>query len=325
MLISTSIIDSKMFKFKRGLSSTLVERLNEEYKRGSWWKAMADEPQLFIGIRDEYLNVYWKGNSLLKLSMQDDRLCGEVHYKYMLRPETVSSPYLTFEEGKLQRADPADFFLSDLSDIASLKRSANAYASEEKIGVHKIVMSNANIIDVEVAFGTENGDSGARVAQRIDFAALQMGAQGPELVFFEAKSFNNPELRSDGDAPTPVLRQLKSYQDFLGHAQSQEDVIRSYQQVCGNLLSLHGVRDRFEPIQTLMQEVSEGKLALVVNSDVRLVVFGYDRDQDTGAIWQRHRQKLEDGLGQLSPEGCKLLLRKGDPKGFTNGISSPAR
>jgi len=316
-----------MFKFRRGLSVALVERLNEEYIRGGWWQAMSDDPQLFIAIRDEYLNVYWKGNSLLKLSMQEDRLCGQIHYKYMLRPEAISSPYLTFVDGKPLSANPADFFLSDLSDIASLKRSANDHAGEEKAGVHKIVMSNANIIDVEVAFGTHNGASGARLAQRkrIDFAALQMGAQGPELVFFEAKSFNNSELRSDGDSPPPVLRQLKSYRDFLGHAQSQEDVIRSYQQVCRNLLSLHGVRDRFEPIQTLLLEISEGKRPLLVNSGVRLVVFGYDRDQDTGAIWQRHRQKLRDGLGQLSPEGCKLLLRKGDPKGFTNGISSPAR
>lgn len=314
-----------MLKFRRGISEALVDRLNEEYKRLGWWHAMANDSQLFIAIRDEYLNVYWKGNSLLKLSMQEGRLCGEVHYKYMLRPEVLSSAYLKFEDGKLQSANPVDFFLPDLSDIASLKRSANAYAGEEKAGVHKIVMSNANIIDVEIAFGTENGDTGAKVAQRIDFAAVKMGAYGPELMFFEAKSFTNPELRSDGDTPPPVLHQIKSYRNFLSHVDSQEDVIRSYQQVCRNLLSLHGVRDRFKPIQSLLIEIGEGKRALVVSSDVRLVVFGYDRDQDTGAIWRRHRKKLEDGLEQERPEGRKLLLRKGDPKGFTNGISSPTR
>lgn len=314
-----------MFKFKRGLGAALVKRLNEEYERGGWWKAMADDPQLLIGIRDEYLNVYWKGNSLLKLFLQEGRLCGEVHYKYMLRPEAKSSPYLTFLDGELQSTNPADLFLPDLSNLAGLKRSANAYAGEEKAGVHKIVMSNANIIDVEIAFGNENGDSGAKVAQRIDFAALQTGAQGPELVFFEAKSFNNPELRSNGEGAPPVMRQLKSYRDFLSHHKSQEDVIQSYRQVSSNFLSLNGVRDRFEPIQNLLREAADGTRPLNVNSDVRLVVFGYDRDQDTGTIWQRHRQKLQDALEQLSQEGGRLLLCKGDPKGFTNGISSTTR
>jgi hypothetical protein len=312
-----------MFKFRRGLSPALVERLNEEYERGGWWKAMADDPQLFIAIRDEYLNVYWKGNSLVKLSMQDGHLHGNVHYKYMLRPETKTNPYLTLVDGKLQSANPSDFFLPDLSDIASLKRSANAYAGEEKAGIHKIVMSNANIIDVEVAFGTEISESGTNVAQRIDFAVLQLGEHGPELIFYEGKGFNNPELRSNGDNIPPVMNQLKSYQEFLRHAQShQSDVTQSYQRVCDNLLSLCGVQNRFISIQNLLLET---KRKLVINSDVRLVVFGYDRDQETGAIWQRHRQKLQDGLKQLSTGGSKLLLCKGDPKGFTNGISSPVR
>lgn len=73
-----------MCNFKRGLSADLVESLNEEYERGGWWKALADDPQLFIAVRDDYLNVYWKGNSLIRLFLQNGRLVGEVHYKYML-------------------------------------------------------------------------------------------------------------------------------------------------------------------------------------------------------------------------------------------------
>ena len=83
-----------LFNFTHGLSADLVKSLNEEYRDGGWWKALVDDPQVFIAIRDEYLNVYWNGNSLLKLFLQNDRLVGEVHYKYMLRPEINGNPYI---------------------------------------------------------------------------------------------------------------------------------------------------------------------------------------------------------------------------------------
>lgn len=302
-----------MFNFKRGLSADLVKSLNEEYRDGGWWKALVDDPQVFIAIRDEYLNVYWNGNSLLKLFLQNDRLVGEVHYKYMLRPEINGNPYIRIEGGKVQSVNPADLFLSDLSNLASIKRAADVYAGEEKTGVHKIVMSNRNIIDVEIAFGTENEQSGARVAQRIDFAALRLENHGPELRFYEAKTFNNPELRAEGELPPPVLSQLKKYKDFLCSCES--DLITAYRKVCGNLVSLSGFEKRFS-MHSLLDDIAKGELPLSINPDVRLVVFGYDRAQDNGDAWKIHRAKLKDET---------LLLMKGDPKGFTTGISSPDR
>lgn len=311
-----------MCNFKRGLSADLVKSLNEEYERGGWWQALVDDPQLFIAVRDDYLNVYWKGNSLLRLFLQNGRLVGEVHYKYLLRPEINGNPYLRFEGGKVQSVNPADLFFSDLSSIASLKRAADVHAEGEKKGVHKIVMSNHNIMDVEIAFGTENEQSGAKVAQRIDFAALRLESHGPELRFYEAKQFNNPELRADGEQVPPVLSQLKKYKDFLRSCES--DLIASYRKVCGNLVSLSGFEKRFS-MHSLLNDIAKGELPLSINPDVRLAVFGYDRDQDKGDIWATHLEKLESCLKTLCPNAGTLLLKKGDPKGFTNGISSPAR
>ena len=312
-----------MFNFKRGLSADMVESLNEEYERDGWWTALVDDPQLFIAIRNEYLNVYWKGNSLLKLFLENGRLVGQVHYKYMLRPEINGNPYLRIEGGKLHSANPADLFLSDLSCVASLKRAADVYTGEEKAGVHKIVMSNHNIIDVEIAFGTENEQSGARVAQRIDFAALQLESHGPELTFYEAKMFNNPELRGKGDANPKVLTQLKKYKDFLQNCESE--VIDSYRKTCGNLVSLSGVKEKFSSMNSLLTDIASGALTLSIDPDVRLAVFGYDRDQGNGKIWEPHCDKLKHGLKNLCPQAGTLLLMNGDPNGFTTGISSPAR
>ena len=49
---------------------------------------------------------------------------------------------------------------------------------------------------------------------------------------------------------------------------------------------------------------------------VSLVVFGFDSDQRDGTVWKGHREKLDAALG-------KRLLLKGDPQGFTRGISAP--
>lgn len=299
-----------MRQFKRGLSPDFVQRLNEEYCSGGWWKAIADDQQLFIAIRDEYLNVYWKGNSLLRLWMEGGSLRGEAHYKYLLRPD-IKNPYIPIDGGCPKLGNPADFFLGDFSDVASLKRAADAYAGEEKIGVHKIVMSNLNIIDVEVAFGTDNEESGARVAQRIDFAALRERRGKWELAFYEAKAFANPELRAK-NKEAPVLKQIERYKKFLRTAYS--DVADSYRTVCGNLYALNGVNRRFSSMHDGLKCIADGKFDLRISDEIRLVVFGFDGDQGNGAVWDEHRQKLREVLGDN-------LLLKGDAKGLTRGIS----
>lgn len=302
-----------MYQFKRGLSPDFVKRLNEEYERDGWWKVIADDRSLFIAIRDEYLNVYWKGNSLLKLWMQDEALVGQVHYKYLLRPEVQTNPYIHIEGGQPKLRDPSTLFLTDLSDIALLKRAADVYSGEEKAGVHKIVMSNPNIVDVEVAFGLENKDSGEKVAQRIDFVALRQGKAGAELTFYEAKAFANSELRAKG-INVPVFEQLDKYGQFL---RNTEDFVKaSYRTVCGNLLSLHGVSGRFTSMSSTLKDIAEGGCELGINENVRLVIFGFDQDQRNGTVWKIHHHKLLDGLKHKD-----RLILKGDPKDLTQGIA----
>ena len=52
-------------KFKRGLDQIFVDRLNKEYNKDGWWKKIADHPKLTIAIRNNDLNVYYHGNSIL--------------------------------------------------------------------------------------------------------------------------------------------------------------------------------------------------------------------------------------------------------------------
>lgn len=297
-----------MSQFQRGIGAKFVERLNAEYSKGGWWKTIADDRDLFIAIRKDYINVYLNGSSLLKLWLEGDKLVGETHYKYLLVPE-ARRPYVRVVDGQAVIESHADLFQSDLSNIQALKRAANAYSGGEKSGVHQIVMSNPNVIDVEIAFGAANERTGSITANRIDFAALRQQPAGIEVVFYEAKQFSNKELRALGTA-VPVLDQLCRYESFL--RSEQLALIDSYRTVCENLIALDGVRERYAPMQTAMLE----RANFGIQSEVRLVVFGFDNDQKNGVNWRVHWCKLKAVLGD------KLLL-KGGAKDFTNGIASP--
>jgi hypothetical protein len=62
-----------MSMFNRGIDKRFIDRLNAEYERG-WWRSIVCDLELFVAIRENYLNVYWNGNSLLRL-----RLDGELN------------------------------------------------------------------------------------------------------------------------------------------------------------------------------------------------------------------------------------------------------
>lgn len=295
--------------FNRGISGDFLDRLNAEYEQGGWWRAIASDRDLFIAIRHNYINVYWKGNSLLKLHLNGDRLVGETHYKYLLRCDKAP-PYVCVDGGVVKLADAPALFLGDLSDMGALKRAAAAYVGDEKDGVHRIVLSNPNVVDVEVAFEGEVPPS----TPRIDFAALRSSsAESVEIVFYEAKLFSNKELRAKGDTRPPVAKQIDDYGKLL-HKHSV-DIDRSYRRVCGNLIDLNGVRERYGAWLDTMRRLTAGEIGLQVRENVWLAVFGFDIDQRDGEAWKEHREKLKGAVNQR-------LLLKGNAQGLTRGVSA---
>ena len=94
--------------FSRGLQVEFVEALNELYDQpGSWWRRLVDDQGLFLAVRDNYVNVYWLGCSLLRLKPQEGGVFGEVHYKYLLRPRLTTSEYIKIVDGTPASLPPA--------------------------------------------------------------------------------------------------------------------------------------------------------------------------------------------------------------------------
>ena len=148
---------------------------------------------------------------------------------------------------------------------------------------------------------------GKRAADRIDYAAIQRKTDGrPSIVFFEAKRFDNKELRSGKGDPS-VIGQTNKYKEFI--VENLPDFRKSYGRVCQNLVDLGLPR-----IDPLVKEAAANPGQLEVDPDVRLVDFGFDEDQRDGGVWKKHKTKLDEHFG-------KRLLLKGSPSEFTGGIS----
>ena len=276
---------------------------------------IVSDKDLFIAMRKKTVNVYCQGCSLFEISY-NGRLQLKTHFKYLVRPQLLSAnPYVSWKDDRPDIGHHAEDFFIDGFDIESLKKASSWYAEAEKEGVHKILKSNSNVINVEIALSedseeevaTEKGKvKGRRAADRIDFAAIQEKHEAPCIVFFEAKRFDNGELRSKVHKPA-VMKQIDKYEDFIkGHLTEFE---ASYREVCKNLVDLNA--DRGNP---LVRRVAQSPEQLTIDPAVRLVVFDFDEDQSLGRVWREHQKVLDDHFGNR-------LLLKGSPSEFKSGIS----
>lgn len=290
--------------FKRGLGNKLLMLLTTKSKMPDWWQAILEDKELVIAVRDNYLNVYHNGNSLMKISERDNKLICDIHYKYLLS-STENNPYIKFENSVAINFDlpaRASLLTNQLTEktLANLKKSAKVYGGLEKEGVHKIILSNTNIIDTEIAFSLTDKETNKTKALRIDFAALRKTAEGQtEIVFYEAKHYTNKELFSSSDTPQ-VVKQIKTYEsNYIKELEAE--ILTAYRSAIKDLQRITG--GFFNELPT------------AVHPNVKLVIFGYDNDQKTGANFKNRIEKLQHILGKEN------LLLKGDAKNFRAGIS----
>ncbi len=302
-----------MSTFNRGLDSAFVAAFNKEYDKGGWLRGLVDDSEIFLAIREHYVNFYYRGCSLLKLERLDAAMVGRVHYKYLLRPDS-DDPYITVLDGQPDfRGGARNLFLRGLDDIGAIKRAAEPYVGTEKAGVHNIVRDNPNILDVEIAFGISGTDESGASAPRVDFAAIRGAGQRATIVLYEAKHFSNRQaLRAEGDRVPEVVKQIETYRGLL--EANLDAVITSYRRVCCNLLSLRGVAGHHPERHAMLKDIASGSRRLELDPHPRLAVFGYDADQRSGTNWEPHRKKLDKLLGGR-------LLRKGHSEQFVRGIS----
>ena len=293
-----------MAVFCRGLDEQFIDALNREYEKSGWWRRLADDKDLFIGIRDNYLNVYFNGGSILALEYTQGVFCGKTHFKYLLdvAADDTDGDYVKFSDGKFEPVDIKDSYRDVLANIEGIKEATKRHQGDEKRGVHQIIIDNTNVVDVEIQLPDSN--------LRIDFAALQRCKDKMRIVFFEAKTYASSEIRATGRPQ--VLDQIKSYEEIIDRRRSEIEAC--YRQVLCDVQSINGWHSRRHK---MFADATAGEL--YVDPKVRLVIFNFDAPQLRAANREPNGalHKLREALGR------KLVLTKGDPKAFIKGIKSP--
>ncbi|WP_293905666.1 hypothetical protein [Phenylobacterium sp.] len=303
-------------EYRHHVSEVFVRALNalHEHVDGGWWRSLLGDPDIFIAFRDGALNAYYRGCSLAQLRLVGTEVRAFTHYKYLLKP-ALKSPMVEARQGVFQfpanwGEDPATVFTSSLADLSAIKRAAKPYAGGEKKFVGEVIRRNNTVFDVEIALTREaegevpEGESG-KSADRIDIASLKESEAGVELVFYEAKLFQNGELRASGDADARVIGQIGRYVNLLGKYQAE--IRTSCLRAAQNVVDLEGLSDsRKAQAKALLGRAD----SFTISTNPFLIVGDFDADQRDGDVWKKHHQKLVDALeGRLIVAGNASSVR----------------
>jgi len=274
-----------MPKFKRYLSPELItalSKLSQASANSNWWQDVVASKDLFLAIRGGYLNAYAQGQSIFKIGSssssgvdREGKPIVETHYKYLLKPRRQPE-YVRFY-GDSFDVEPAELIQKQFAPTQTVKGlidSAKSYSGQEKRGVHEIARRNPSVVDLEIAF-TKTGEDQKSTAPRIDLAALHRSGQSVVLRFYEVKLASDVRIRKKTDGKVEVVSQIKNYDEFL--EANRGDVHEAYVDVCKTLMELKRGGSKIA-VPTLAKEVADAPETLEIDTSVRLLVFGYDKD-----------------------------------------------
>ncbi len=276
--------------FYRGLSDPFIDLLCAEAKKPGWWREVLDDKTLLVGVRSEELNVYWQGQALFTVKPVSNALRVTTHAKFLLDPDLKDQ--IRLEDGSFNTGALRDSgFMSGFgpgTTLRKMKRTAQLFAGNEKMGCHAVAERNATVIDFEVALPV--GDGPPDEAGRIDLACFVESTAGIQLTFWEAKHFTNPELRArSGHAK--VVAQVERYAKWIaGH---RADLLHSYQRVARNLMAFKEMGWTRTLHPSIAAVAGGTPLSLDDVSPVGLLIFGYDQAQKNDPVWKKHRENLE--------------------------------
>lgn len=263
-----------MSAFKRGITN---QEFISELNKNKFWLQMVKDEDLFIAIRNEYLNVYYYGQSICKVTFVKKQIKWMTHKKYL---GIDGSGY----------TDTGVY----LDKIEELKKIAKKHGGREKEQVKKNILEDKKraILDVEITFGKED-DSGKR---SIDYLAIEKDSSGKiKLVFYEAKHFDNQEIRSRNEPK--VFNQIEKYERVLNDINHKTEIIDSYKLIYENIKALN-----LNNKSNLVQLIGSDSDKLEIETKPRLIIFAIDKNIDDNKHIQKLKVKFDDKRLILMPK-----------------------
>ena len=301
--------DLNEWRFKRGLDTNFMEQLKlvAKSKERRWFAEVLADPELILGIRKNYMNVYRHGQRLFKIERVGETgpLKFSSHPKYLVNPDLNKAVPFDGSVFKVEALEPLLKKYADINTLDRMKRAAKLYRGDEKNGLQAVVLANPNVldteiafsreaemkIDAEVAFRPETKVKKRRSAPRIDLACLEEFTGSIQLCFWEAKLYTNGELRAR-DTEARVVGQVRCYQTLVN--KHRKEIVESYDVVARNLIEMVSWVDSRRKVGELIKRVAGGE-PLVIDEPpiVGLIVYGFDEDQKKSKRWKAHLEKLE--------------------------------
>jgi hypothetical protein len=255
--------------FYRGLRSGTFKEMDRFFHtpvgRAILETKFQDKPVFQVCLRDNYLNVYWRGCSVLRYEPDARENTFIIHRKYTEAKGThiKTNEYIRLmpSEGDrdLVRDSNGWRFIENVIEPASRGGIPliKEYAKGEKAGIHDYLLKKQPfLLDLELGFTRRRTDNemkhGVRemVADRMDMARVVLNGGTPVLQLVEVKLDTNNCLRSNTEPR--ILDQMERYQDFI--TRQGRAIMASYRSVADIYLRL-GFFKRMPPLAGLRAEV----------------------------------------------------------------------
>ncbi|MDL2266115.1 hypothetical protein LJC57_00270 [Parabacteroides sp. OttesenSCG-928-G07] len=189
-----------------------------------WWQFVKENitPEgFYVDIRkNNSLNVYYNGGSLLKITLSQGKIKGKIHEYYL---HGAGSKYVDYELNRLPE---------DAEEIK--KRIATKYSNSSESGIKARLICDpkAKYIDSEFAYtkviGMKKNKKGEDVTDylttRIDLTKLENG----KIVFVELKRIEDGRLLTNEyeNGKPEILSQMNAYHEFVN--EHKQEIIDYY-------------------------------------------------------------------------------------------------
>ncbi len=246
--------------FERNLGSVTIDGLKGDRLFTEKLKPDIEEGTVFPAIRAGRIDFYHKGGKLFFYVKGFS-----THKKYASAIES-NSDYIS-ESDLRQKVKIINSFSRGYEQI---KENCSLYSGVEAKGVsrlyHKYPFTKNDldivVLDIEISFKAKSEE---RSQDRIDILLFNKKTQ--QLRFYEAKHYSNSELWAVKGTSPRVVSQIERYQEQI--EEERKDILDQYCNYVEIMNDLFGCN---------LPEPED------IHKKVTLLVFGYDRDQQTGRM-----------------------------------------
>lgn len=281
-------------EFKRGLSNPYALEATKEFLSSEVGEIICNDQSIQLCIRDNYINIYYKGCSVLKYSPLARKNKYLIHSKYLDGGD--GETYVSLD---LARGEDSGKILQLLSN---LDKPLNQYICGEKESLARYLL-NPNqqpfLLDLEVAFVRErNQEEKARsttnrdyIADRIDMACIVKEDNNLILRLVEVKVYTDPRLRSSINGGQEVLNQMRHYRAFL--KDQKVNIQTSYRNIADNYLGLN-LLNKFPHVSEAADILNSFRESGVVDLNPYLLIIGNKKNMK--GKYGDHAQLLSEEL-----------------------------